>query len=226
MFRNNNNTTVPNHTGRDTALGAGAGGVLGHEGHHGHTGRDAAVGGFAGHELGHHGNGTAPGTHGNRDGLIGAGTGAAVGHGGGHGMRDAAIGGVGGEMLGRHQGKNAYNAPAYNAPAYDAPVAGAGVPSVVPAAAGAGMGAGAGAGAGVNTGNPSRTHGKMTEIEGKVERGLGNIAGSTSLGIKGENKIIAGQREQAAVGGHRQADMLETQAATHRNQANAMHPSI
>jgi len=224
MFRNNN-TTAANHTGRDTALGAGAGGVLGHEGHHGHTGRDAAVGGFAGHELGHHGNGTAPGTHGNRDGLIGAGTGAAVGHGGGHGMRDAAIGGAGGEMLGRHQGRNAHNAPAY-----DAPVAGAGVPA---GAAGAGMGAGAGAGvgaggtgAGVNTANPSRTHGKMTEIEGKVERGLGNIAGSTSLGIKGENKIIAGQREQAAVGGHRQADMLETQAATHRNQANAMHPSI
>lgn len=55
------NFTQTDHTARDTALGAGAGGVLGHEGHHGHTARDTALGGFAGHEAGHHGDGTASG---------------------------------------------------------------------------------------------------------------------------------------------------------------------
>ncbi|KAJ3862983.1 hypothetical protein EV359DRAFT_82814 [Lentinula novae-zelandiae] len=207
-FHNNNNptTTANNHTGRDTALGAGAGGFAGHEGHHGHTARDAALGGFAGHEAGHHGGGTAPGTHGNRDGLIGAGAGAAVGHGHGHGVRDAAIGGAGGEMLGRHQGRNAPNA---GANPYNDGYAGA-------------PGAGAGPGA---PSNPSKMHGKLKEIEGKVERGIGKVAGSASMDVKGENKIIAGQREQAAVGGHRQADALEAQAAAHRNRADALHPS-
>ncbi|KAJ3991338.1 hypothetical protein F5050DRAFT_1716173 [Lentinula boryana] len=210
----NNNTN--DHTSRDTALGAGAGGLAGHEGHQGHTARDAAMGGFAGREAGHHGGGTASGTHGNRDGLI---AGAAVGHGHGHGMRDAAIGGAGGEILGRHQGRNADNA--YTNDAYGgSPMAGGG--------AGVGAGAGAGAaGGGIpnNTNNPSKMHGKVEEIEGKVERGLGKVTGNPSLGIKGENKIIAGQREQAAVGGHRQADALEAQAAAHRNHADALHPS-
>lgn len=43
--------------------------------------------------------------------------------------------------------------------------------------------------------------------------------------IKGENKIIAGQREQQAAAGHRQADVLESQAAAHRNRADALHPT-
>ncbi|KAF9075990.1 hypothetical protein BDP27DRAFT_1256981 [Rhodocollybia butyracea] len=204
MFNKNNNTTAANHTSRDTALGAGVGGILGHKGHKGHTARDAAIGAFGGHELGHHGNGTAPGTHGNRDGLLGAGAGAAIGHGSGHGMRDAAIGGIGGEMLGRHQGKHAHNR----------------APVVAPVGPIGATGAGA-----VTNSAPSKTHGKMKEVEGKVERGLGNVVGSASLEIKGENKIIAGQREQAAVTGHRQADMLEAQAANHRNRADALHPT-
>ncbi|KIK65402.1 hypothetical protein GYMLUDRAFT_38856 [Collybiopsis luxurians FD-317 M1] len=205
LFGTHNN----DHTTRDTALGVGAGGLAGHEGHHGHAARDAALGGFAGREAGHHGGGTASGTHGNRDGLLGAGAGAAVGHGGGHTMRDAAIGGVGGEMLGRHQGNRA------GGTAVDAPYG-----------AGYGTGAvGAGGGAGANTSHPSKMHGKLEEVEGKIERGVANVTGSTTLGIKGENKIIAGQREQAAAVGNRQADVLESQAASHRNRADALHPS-
>lgn len=43
--------------------------------------------------------------------------------------------------------------------------------------------------------------------------------------VKGENKIISGQREQQAAAGNRQADILENQAAAHRNRADALHPS-
>lgn len=73
------------------------------------------------------------------------------------GVRDAAIGGAGGEMLGRHQGRNAPNA----------------------GAAGVGAG-GVGAGSGAPS-NPSKMHGKLEEIEGKVERGIGKVAGSASM---------------------------------------------
>ncbi|KAJ4466009.1 hypothetical protein J3R30DRAFT_3742540 [Lentinula aciculospora] len=200
--KHNNNNIAGDHTGRDTTLGAGAGGFAGHEGHHGHTGHDAAIGGFAGHEAGHHGGGTATGTHGNCDGLMGAGA---------DGMRDAAIGRAGGEMLGRHQGRNAPNT--YNGGYTNA---GAGTSGVA--------GVGAGAGAGVPS-KPSKVHGKMEEIEGEVERGVGKVAGSQALDMKGENKIISGQCEQAAVGGHRQADALEAQAVATRNRADAMHPA-
>ncbi|KAF5393958.1 hypothetical protein D9757_000149 [Collybiopsis confluens] len=193
LFEQNNN-----HTTRDTALGAGAGGLAGHEGHHGHTARDTALGAFTGREAGHHGNGAASGTHGNRDGLLGAGAGAAVGHGSGHTARDAAIGGIGGEVLGRHHGKGAHSA---------------------------GGATGTAGVTGTNTAHPTKMHGKLEEIEGKVERGVGKVTGSTSLGLKGEDKIIAGQREQVAAAGHRQADVLENQAAAHRNRAEAMHPS-
>jgi len=50
------NAAPQDHTTRDTVLGAGAGGLIGHhgEGEH-HTARDAIVGGFVGHEAGHFG---------------------------------------------------------------------------------------------------------------------------------------------------------------------------
>lgn len=160
-------------------------------------------------------------------------------------MRDAAIGGVGGEMLGRHEGRGHRN---YDTAATGVPVgttgAGLGTTGAGIGASGAGLGAtGAGAGVGVGA-NPSKTHGKVKEVEGKIERGVGDVAGSASLQyvhsflsyrslltirsllrMKGENKIISGQREQAAAAGHRQADVLEAQAATHRNNAGLLHPS-
>lgn len=140
------------------------------------TGRDAAVGGLGGAELGHHGAGNASGTHGNRDGLLGAAGGAAAGHhgAGGHTGRDAAIGGIGGELLGRRQG--AAHANNNNT---------------------TGMGAAGATGGGVTGGGatgkaPSKTHGKIEEVTGKVERGLGNALNNTNMAIKGENKIIEG----------------------------------
>lgn len=80
--------------------------------------------------------------------------------------RDAAIGGVGGEVLGRHQGHNAHGATT--------------------AGTGAGIGATGAAGpggvtSGANTTHPTRMHGKIEEVEGKLQRGVGEVTRSTNM---------------------------------------------
>ena len=74
-------------------------------------------------------------------------------------------------MLGRHQGRNAPNA-GYSATDPGATTAGTGA-----------MGATApqGATVGTNTANPSKTHGKLEEIGGKMERGIGEMTRNTNM---------------------------------------------